>query len=134
MSTRYVTHHALNAMIVLKRKLLADADLAMKASGCSSIVVAHYIDEIINGVLRTETELIDTRRFLDAQREYVAEYEAMFCDYTVNMLNDARKVELRALVEKWEKEDAEEDAEERKAIDNEPGAITFEEARRNGWR
>lgn len=100
-----VSPRALCALHIIKHSLTADNDLALKVSNTGSLVVAHHIDDLVNAVMRMETELIDNRSRLDLLREEIKEYCELLDGYPVDLLNDEEKAELRALVEKWRKAD-----------------------------
>ena len=100
---------AKRALLTIKERVLADNDLAMKCSGHGSIGIAQHIDEVIAGVLLLETELQNCRFVLDAYKAESADFHEMLCGYTPEMLNDAEKAELRALIEKWNKASEEEE-------------------------
>lgn len=137
MSNGYISNRAMYALIIIKRKLLENNDLALEASNSGSMVVAHHIDEIMSGLMRMESDLFDCQMTLKAEKEENEGFRELLGGYTADMLSDGERAKVRALVEEWEKTDSgdDEDAEkEYEAMDREPGAITFDEARRNGWR
>lgn len=121
-------------MIIIKRALMRDDDLARKVSNTGSAVVAKHIDEIVSGIMRMESDLFDCQMTLKAEKDENNGYRELLGGYTADMLSDEERAKVHALVEEWEKADGEEYAEEYEAMDKEPGAITFEEARENGWR
>ena len=104
-----ISPRAMYALHILKSKLTADNDLALKATNTGSMVIAHHIDEIVAGIMKLETELLDCRLHLDILREEVKGYRELLDDYTAEMLSDDEKAELRALVEKWREKDKEDD-------------------------
>lgn len=134
MSKEYISRRALYALIIIKRRLMADNDLALKVSDTGSMVVAHHIDELMSGIMRMESDLFECQMTLKDEKEENKSYRELLGNYTADMLNDEERAKVRALVAEWEKADGEEDAEKYEDMDKEPGAITFEEARQNGWR
>lgn len=108
MSREYISRRALYALIIIKRSLLEDNDLALKVSSTGSIVVAHHIDEIMSGVMRMESDLFDAQMTLKAEKEENKDYRELLGGYTADMLSDEERAKVHALVEEWEKVDEEE--------------------------
>lgn len=98
---------ALYALHIIKHSLTADNDLALKVSNTGSLVVAHHIDDLVNGIMKMETALIDSSLRLEVLREEVKEYSELLDGYPAGLLNEEEKAELHALVEKWRRNDEE---------------------------
>lgn len=110
MSKEYIQRRALYALIIIKRSLLEDNDLAIKVANTGSIVAARHIDEILSGIMRMESDLFDCQMTLKAEKEESQGYRELLNGYTADMLSDEEREKVRALVKEWEKADEEEDA------------------------
>ena len=104
-----ISPRAMYALHILKNKLTADNDLALRASNTGGLVIAHYIDEIVAGAMKLETELLDCRIHLEIYRKSDEAYRELVGDYTPDILTEDEKAELRALVEKWREKDREDE-------------------------
>lgn len=104
-----ITPRAMYALHILKNKLTADNDLALRTSNTGSLVIAHHLDEVVSGIMRLETELLNCRIHLEIYRKSDEAYRELVGDYTPDILTEDEKAELRALVEKWREKDREDD-------------------------
>lgn len=101
----YIKPRAMYALHILKEKLIADNDLALRITNTGSLVIAHHLDEIVSGIMMLETELLNCRINLDILREELNGYRETLGDYTVELLSDEEKAELRALIKRWDEKD-----------------------------
>ena len=69
MNKEYIGRRAMYALIIIKRSLLEDNDLAIKVANTGSIVAAHHIDEIMSGIMRMESDLFDCQMKLKSEKE-----------------------------------------------------------------
>ena len=104
-----ISPRAMYALHILKNKLTADNDLALRASNTGNLVIAHHLDEVVSGIMTLETELLDCRIQLEIYRRADEAYRELVGDYTPDILTEDEKAELRALVEKWREKDREDE-------------------------
>lgn len=110
MNKEYIQRRAMYALIIIKRSLLEDNDLAAKVANTGSIVAAHHIDEIVSGIMRMESDLVDCQMRLKLEEEENKDYRKLLGGYTADMLSDEEREKVRALVKEWEKADEDENA------------------------
>ena len=110
MNNKYIQNRAMYALIIIKRSLLEDNDLASKVANTGSIVAAHHIDEIMSGIMRMESDLFDCQMTLKAEREENKDYRELLGGYTADMLSDEEREKVCALVKEFEKADEDENA------------------------
>ena len=110
MNKEYIGSRAMYALIIIKRSLLEDNDLATKVANTGSIVAAHHIDEIMSGIMRMESDLFDCQMRLKAEVEENKDYLELLGGYTADMLSDEEREKGRALVKEGEKVEEEENA------------------------
>ena len=109
MNKEYISRRALYTLIIIKRKLMEDNDLALKVSESGSLAVAHHIDEIMCGIMKMETDLYDYKIKLKANVEENEDYMNLLGGYTADMLSDEEREKVSALVKEFEKSDEESD-------------------------
>ena len=109
MNKEYIQRRAMYALIIIKRSLLEDTDLATKVANTGSLVAAHHIDEIMSGIMRMETDLFDCQMRLKAEEEENKDYRELLGGYTADMLSDEEREKVSALVKEFEKADEESD-------------------------
>ena len=109
MNKEYISCRAMYTLIIIKRKLMEDNDLASKVSNSSCLTVAHYIDEIMSGIMRMESDLFDCQMTLKAEKEENKDYQELLGGYTADMLSDEEREKVSALVKEFEKSDEESD-------------------------
>lgn len=109
MNKEYISRRAMNTLIIIKRKLMEDNDLATKVSESGSLVVAHHIDEIMCGIMKMETDLYDYKITLKSKQEENEDYMNLLGGYTADMLSDEEREKVSALVKEFEKSDEESD-------------------------
>lgn len=109
MNKEYISRRAMYALIIIKRSLLEDNDLATKVANTGSIVAAHHIDEIMSGIMKMETDLYDYKITLKAKQEENEDYMNLLGGYTADMLSDEEREKVSALVKEFEKSDEESD-------------------------
>lgn len=99
---------SISVLVEIKQKLLEDNDLSLKISGCGKLAVAHYIDELIASATKMETLYNDYKTQYHLLCELRNGYYKLLHHYPED-INDERKTELKALVDKWLAEDEEEE-------------------------
>ena len=109
MNKEYISNRAMYTLIIIKRKLMEDNDLASKASESGSLAVAHHIDEIMSGIMRMETDLFDCKIKLKAEVEENEAYRELLGGYAPDMLSEEEREKVSELVKEWEKTDEESD-------------------------
>ena len=109
MNKEYIQRRAMYALIIIKRSLLEDNDLAIKVANTGSIVAAHHIDEIMSGIMKMESDLFDCQMTLKAEEEENKDYRELLGGYTADMLSDEEREKVSALVKEFEKADEESD-------------------------
>lgn len=109
MNKEYISRRAMYALIIIKRSLLEDNELASKVTNTGSLVAAHHIDEIVSGIMKMETDLFDCQMALKAEKEETEGYRELLGGYTADMLSDEEREKVSALVKEFEKADEESD-------------------------
>ena len=109
MNKEYIGRRAMYALIIIKRSLLEDNELASKVTNTGSLVAAHHIDEIVSGIMKMETDLFDCKMTLKAEKEENEGYRELLGGYTADMLSDEEREKVSALVKEFEKSDEESD-------------------------
>lgn len=110
MNKEYIQRRAMYALIIIKRSLLEDNDLAIKVANTGSVVAAHHIDEIVSGIMRMESDLFDCQMTLKAVKEENQGYLELLDGHTADMLSEEEREKVRALVKEFEKADEDENA------------------------
>ena len=105
MNKEYISRRAMYTLTIIKRKLMEDSDLAIKASNSGNLVVAHHLDEIMCGIMNMETDLYDCQMALKAEKEENKDYRELLGGYTADMLSDEEREKVSELVKEWEKAD-----------------------------
>lgn len=109
MNKEYIGRRAMYALIIIKRSLMEDNDLASKVANTGSIVAARHIDEIMSGIMQMESDLFDCQMKLKAEQEENEDYRKLLGGYTADMLSDEEREKVSELVKEWEKSDEESD-------------------------
>ena len=109
MNKEYISNRAMYTLIIIKRRLMEDNDLALKGSESGSLAVAHHIDEIMSGIMRMESDLFDCQMKLKSEKEENKGYRELLGGYTADMLSDEEREKVSELVKEWEKTDEESD-------------------------
>ena len=109
MNKEYISNRAMYTLIIIKRKLMEDNELASKVTNTGSLVMAHHIDEIVSGIMKMETDLFDCQMTLKAEKEENEGYRELLSGYTADMLSEEEREKVSELVKEWEKTDEESD-------------------------
>ena len=109
MNKEYIGRRAMYALIIIKRSLLEDNELASKVTNTGSLVAAHHIDEIVSGIMKMETDLFDCQMTLKAEKEENEGYRELLGGYAPDMLSEEEREKVSELVKEWEKTDEESD-------------------------
>lgn len=87
-----------------------DNDLSLKVARSGKFVAMRDLEEVIETLLKLERNYLIFRNDYEIYKEQCQEYSDFLSGYTPDILEDERKAEVKALIEKWQKEDEEEDA------------------------
>lgn len=100
---------AVYTLMKIRKSLMDDNDLSLNVAGGGWYVVVTNIDEIITGMLElTRIQIINTNE-LNAYKQIARELSNLLGGYDAEVLTDERKDALKAMVEKWKKEDEKDD-------------------------
>ena len=100
---------AVYTLMKIRKSLMDDNDLSLNVAGCGWYVVVTNIDEIITGMLElTRIQIINTNE-LNTYKQIARELSNLLGGYDAELLTDERKDALKAMVEKWQKEDEKDD-------------------------
>lgn len=100
---------AVYTLMKIRKSLMDDNDLSLNVAGGGWYVVVTNIDEIITGMLElTRIQTINTNE-LNAYKQIARELSNLLGGYDAEVLTDERKDALKAMVEKWKKEDEKDD-------------------------
>ena len=80
-------------------------DLSLKVARRGWIAAVNGLDRAIEMIVKLESLHAMNERRLADNAELLTMYNSMLGGYDDNILTDERKAELKALVDKWQKED-----------------------------
>ena len=96
-------------MMKIRKSLINDNDLSLNVAGCGWYIAVTNIDEIITSMLElTRIQAINTND-LNMYKQIARELTDLLGGYDAEMLTEERKNALKAMVEKWQKEDEKDD-------------------------
>ena len=100
---------AVYTLMKIRKSLMDDNDLSLNVAGCGWYIAVTKIDEIITGMLElTRIQIINTNE-LNTYKQIAQELSNLLGGYDAEVLTDERKDALKAMVEKWQKEDEKDD-------------------------
>ena len=100
---------AISLLVTIKQNLMADNDLSIKTAECGKYVAAKYIDDLIANALALERLFHDIEDRHLYEKDENEEFAELLCGYVPCMMDDEVKEKIRAIVQKWEKDEAESD-------------------------
>lgn len=89
----------------IRTALMDNNDLSLNVARRGWFAAVNDIDEAIEKIVRLESLCAIQKRQLEDNAELLTMYKSMLGDYDDGTLSDERKAELKALVDKWLKED-----------------------------
>ena len=94
-------------LLTLKEYAIANKDNAIwtKSVGCGPFVIARLIDALIDDYNRTRTTLAETENYRQIACNECQEWDDIGFPETPADMSEERVAELKALAEKWRKED-----------------------------
>lgn len=98
----------ITTLVKIREKLKDDNEMSMKVAGCGWFVAMRNLDDTIANMLKLESNYLIFKSDCERYRDLCREYSALLGGHDSDTLSYDRKVELKALVEKWQKEDEEE--------------------------
>lgn len=101
-------HNAISLLTCLRGRLCCDNDASLKYGQRGKQALKIAIDRATMYILTLDRELSDATETRDIFREICKRYDEVWGDYDLDNVTDERKAELRALIEKWEREDDDE--------------------------
>ena len=93
-----IPHDSIRMLLAAKSAILENSSLSIPVFQTSNIIAAVKIDALVSAVMTMETNISEYKRLLEVE-------EDLFGDYAMDDLSGAQKEEIRAMVERWEKED-----------------------------
>lgn len=100
-----IPHDSIRMLLTAKSAILGDSSLSGPVFHTSNLIAAVKIDDLVSAMMTMETNISEYKRNGE-ENERLREMEAdLFGDYALDDLSDARKEEIRTMVERWEKED-----------------------------
>lgn len=103
-----VTRRSVMLLMDMRSALMDDNDLALSVARRGWIAAVSGLDGAIEVIVKLESMCAAYKRQLADNKELLTMYSDMLGDYDEEMLSDERKAELKALVDKWQKEDEDE--------------------------
>lgn len=100
-----IPYDSIRMLLVAKSAILKNNSLSIPTFQTSSIIAAVKIDALVSAMMTMETNIAEYKRNGEENKRLREIEEDLFGDYALDDLPDARKEEIRAMVERWEKED-----------------------------
>lgn len=100
-----VTRRIVGLLMDIRLALMDDNDLSLKVARRGWIAAVNDLDAAIEKIVKLESQCAVYKRQLADDKELLEMYSNMLGDYDDETLSDERKAELKALVNKWQKED-----------------------------
>lgn len=99
------TRRIVRMLMDIRAALMDNNDLSLKIARLGWIAAVNYLDAAIENIVKLESLCAIQKRQLEDNKELLEMYSNMLGDYDDNTLSYERKVELKALVDKWQEED-----------------------------
>lgn len=96
-------------LLKIKQACMDDNDLSMKVCGCGKFAVARYMDELIACAVKLETACEEYFDVMERNEEENTAYYELLGGYTPDMLTEAERADMKAMVNKWQEADKEEE-------------------------
>lgn len=99
----------IHLLLTIKHACMEDNDLSMKVTGCGKSAAARYIDELIACAVKLETACEEYFDAMERNEEENTAYYELLEGYTPDMLTEAERADVKAIVNKWKEADKEEE-------------------------
>ena len=99
------TRRIVGQLMDIRAALMDNNDLSLKVARRGWIAAINGLDMAIEMIVKLESKHAMNERQLADNAELLTMYDSMLGGYDGNTLTDERKAELKALVDKWQKED-----------------------------
>ena len=99
------TRRIVGQLMDIRAALMDNNDLSIKVARRGWIAAVKGLDMAIEMIVKLESQHAMNERRLADNAELLTMYNSMLGGYDDNILTDERKAELKALVDKWQKED-----------------------------
>lgn len=99
------TRRIVGLLMDIRAALMDNNDLSLKVARQGWIAAVNGLDRAIEMIVKLESLHAMHERQLADNAELLTMYDSMLGGYDGNTLTDERKAELKALVDKWQKED-----------------------------
>lgn len=99
------TRRIVGQLMDIRAALMDNNDLSLKVARRGWIAAVNGLDRAIEMIVKLESLHAMNERRLADNAELLTMYNSMLGGYDDNILTDERKAELKALVDKWQKED-----------------------------
>lgn len=93
-----IPHDSIRMLLTAKSAILGDSSLSIPVFHTSNLIAAVKIDDLVSAMMTMETNISEYKRLLEVE-------EDLFGDYALDDLSGAQKEEIRDMVERWKKED-----------------------------
>lgn len=100
-----IPHDSIRMLLTAKSAILGDSSLSVPVFHTGNLIAAVKIDDLVSAMMTMETNIAEYKRNGEENKRLREIEEDLFGDYALDDLQDARKEEIRAMVERWEKED-----------------------------
>lgn len=102
------TRRIVGLLMDIRAALMDNNDLSLKVARRGWYVALEGLENAIEQIITLESMCAMYKRQRADDKEMLEMYRNMLGDYDDNTLSDARKAELKVLVDKWQEEDEEE--------------------------
>lgn len=99
----------IHLLLKIKHACMEDNDLSMKATGCGKLAAARYIDELIACAVKLETACEEYFDAMERNEEENTAYYELLEGYTPDLITEAERADVKAMVNKWKEADKEEE-------------------------
>lgn len=99
----------IHLLLTIKHACMEDNDLSMKVTGCGKLAAARYIDELIACAVKLETACEEYFDAMERNEEENTAYYELLEGYTPDLLTEAERADVKAIVNKWKEADKEEE-------------------------
>lgn len=99
------TRRIVGQLMDIRAALMDNNDLSLKVARRGWIAAVNGLDRAIEMIVKLESLHAMHERQLANNAEQLKMYDSILGGYDGNTLTDERKAELKALVDKWQKED-----------------------------
>lgn len=99
------TRRIVGQLMDIRAALMDNNDLSLNVARRGWIAAVNGLDMAIEMIVKLESQHAMNKRQLADNAELLTMYNSMLGGYDGDTLTDERKAELKALVDKWQKED-----------------------------